>query len=58
MENETKVIEAMKNAGALKTKEIAQKSGVDEKEVAKILKKLKTSEAVISPKNCYYEYKK
>ena len=58
MDNEAKVLAAMKTAGALKTKEIAELSGVDAKEVGKILKKLKTSGEIISPKNCYYEYKK
>ena len=42
---------------ALKAGEIAEKAGIDKKEVDKALKALKKEEAVISPKRCYYTAK-
>ncbi len=42
---------------ALKAGEISEKSGVDKKEVDKVLKKLMTDGLVTSPKRCFYESK-
>lgn len=42
---------------ALKAGEISEKSGIDKKEVDKMIKKLITDGVVISPKRCYYEFK-
>jgi Mn-dependent DtxR family transcriptional regulator len=60
MENKTKtVIETFEKSNApLKTGEIAQKTGIDSKEVSKIIKKLKTDGIIESPKRCYYSLKK
>lgn len=38
--------------------QVAEATGVDRKEVDKIMKKLKTEERIVSPKNCYWEIKK
>ncbi len=58
MDNENKVLEAFAKAGkALSGKEVAELSGVDKKEVDKIIKKLKESEKIDSPKRCYYQIK-
>jgi predicted transcriptional regulator len=42
---------------ALKANEISEKSGIDKKEVDKIIKKMMTDGVIISPKRCYYEIK-
>ena len=56
---EQKVLDAMKNAGKeLKTGEIAELSGIDKKEVSKIISNLKKIGLVESPKRCYYTVKK
>jgi len=53
--SEEKVLEVLKNAGKpLKTAEIAELAGMDNKEVSKIIKKLKEEGKVKSPKRCYY----
>jgi predicted transcriptional regulator len=41
----------------LKSGEIAEKAGVDKKEVDKALKNLKKEESIVSPKRCYYAAK-
>lgn len=43
---------------ALKAGEISEKSGIDKKEVDKIIKKLLTEGLITSPKRCFYEFKK
>lgn len=45
------------SAVALKSGEISEKSGIDKKEVDKILKKLINDGVIISPKRCFYEFK-
>jgi DNA-binding IscR family transcriptional regulator len=58
MEANDKVLDALKNAEKpLKGAEIAAKSGVDAKEVSKVIKKLKAEGLVYSPKNCFYAIK-
>ncbi len=55
---EKQVLEAMKQAGKeLKTAEIAELSGVEKKEVSKIISNLKKLGLVESPKRCYYKAK-
>jgi len=39
----------------LKGGEIAEKSGVDKKEVDKAIKQLKDEEKIFSPKRCFYD---
>jgi len=41
----------------LKAGEIAEKSGLDKKEVDKAMKILKTEELIVSPKRCFWEAK-
>ncbi len=58
MSTEIIVIETLEKAGKpLKSKEIAELSGVDKKEIDKSIKKLKKEEKVISPKVCFYSPK-
>jgi hypothetical protein len=53
---EKKVIEAMKKAGKpMKSGEIAEAIGADNKEVTKIINELKKKGKVASPKRCFYE---
>jgi DNA-binding IscR family transcriptional regulator len=37
---------------------VVEATGVDRKEVDKIMKKMKQEEVIVSPKRCYWEYKK
>ena len=56
--SEEKVMQVFTEAGKpLKAGEVAELSGLDKKEVDKIIKKLKTEEKTHSPKRCYYEPK-
>lgn len=49
------VLEAMKNAGKpLRPGDVAKMTGIDSKEVSKIISSLKEEGKVISPKRCYY----
>ena len=58
MDNEGKVLEVFKKAAQpLSAKEVAELSGIDKKEVDKIIKKLKDSDQLDSPKRCYYQIK-
>jgi DNA-binding IscR family transcriptional regulator len=58
MDNEKSVMEAFKKAGKpLSSKEVSELSGIDKKEVDKIIKKLKAAEQLDSPKRCYYQPK-
>ncbi|MFX3619174.1 MAG: MarR family transcriptional regulator [Sporolactobacillus sp.] len=45
--------EAPANAGA-----VAEATGLDKKEVNKVMTKLKKEEKIVSPKRCYWEIKK
>ncbi len=38
--------------------EITDKTGIDSKEVSKLIKELKTEEKIYSPKRCFYDIKK
>jgi predicted transcriptional regulator len=38
--------------------EIAEKTGIEKKELDKIIKVLRTEELIFSPKRCFYEIKK
>lgn len=58
MEAAEKVLEAMKQAGApLNAGKLVELTGLDRKEVDKAMKKLKTDEAIVSPKMCYWQPK-
>ncbi len=54
-DKEQLVLEAFEKAGKpLKTAEVAKLTGLDSKEVSKIIRKLKKEGKIISPKRCYY----
>ena len=54
--NEKKVLDAMKKAGKpVRPGDVAKTTGVESKDVSKIITKLKKEGKVISPKRCYYE---
>ena len=56
---EDKVLYFLKQSSTpMKSGEIAEASGLDKKEVDKVIKKLKASEIIDSPKKCYYAIKK
>lgn len=42
------------NKEPLRVAEVAEKSGLDKKEVDKAIKKLRADGKVVSPKRCYY----
>lgn len=51
------VVKTLKESGEpLKAGEIAEKAGIDKKEVDKAIKALKKEEKIISPKRCYYSF--
>lgn len=58
MDNEKSVMEAFIKAGKpLSSKEVSEMSGIDKKEVDKVIKKLKEAGQLDSPKRCYYQPK-
>lgn len=58
MSNEEIVLKTFKESGiALSAGDVAEISGLDKKEVDKIIKKLKKEEKLESPKRCYYQTK-
>ncbi|PKL69110.1 MAG: MarR family transcriptional regulator [Methanobacteriales archaeon HGW-Methanobacteriales-1] len=58
MNNTEKVIKAFKEAEEpLNATKVSALSGVEKKEVDKIMKELKKDETIISPKRCYWALK-
>ncbi|MFH1350525.1 MAG: transcriptional regulator [Pseudomonadota bacterium] len=56
--DEKKVFDAMKKAGKpVRPGDVAKTTGMDSKDVSKIIDKLKKDGKVHSPKRCYYEAK-
>lgn len=47
-----------KSGEPVNASKIAADTGVDKKEVDKVMKKLKQEEKIVSPKRCYWEIKK
>lgn len=59
MENYDVVLDFFAKAGKpVKAGEIAEATGIDKKEVDKIMAKLKKEEKIVSPKVCMWEIKK
>ncbi len=59
MDNLEVVLNAMDKAGQpLSAGQIVEMTGLDKKEVDKVLKKLKDQEKIHSPKRCYWAPKK
>jgi len=57
-DNKNVVLEAMKKAGKpMRPGDIAETTGIDSKEVSKIIKELKEDGKVYSPKRCFYSPK-
>jgi len=55
MDSEKLVMNALIKAGEpLKSAGIAEATGLDKKEVDKVIKKLKKEAKIHSPKNCFY----
>jgi predicted transcriptional regulator len=53
------VLKALKEGGnPMKSGEIAEKAGLDKKEVDKAIKNLVSESRISSPKRCFYEIKK
>jgi len=58
MDNKEKVIKAFQDSDdPLNATAVAKLSGVEKKEVDKIMKDLKKDETIISPKRCYWALK-
>lgn len=58
MDNKEKVIKTFKDSQEpLNATKVSQISGVDKKEVDKIMKELKKDETIYSPKRCYWALK-
>lgn len=58
MENKELVLKTLRESSEpLKSKDIADKSGLSKEEVDKVLKALKKEELVESPKRCFYSAK-
>ncbi len=56
---EDKILKTLAEAGKpMKPGEIAEMTGMEKKEVDKMIKKLKGAEKIYSPKRCYYDIKK
>jgi len=58
MNTKEQVLQTLVSEGKpLKSGEIAEKAGIDKKEVDKAIKELKKEEKITSPKMCFYEVK-
>lgn len=56
MDTKTQILETMKKAGKpLSNGQIAELSGIDRKEVDKLMTKLKADGSIVSPVRCYWE---
>ncbi len=55
-EKQETILDAMRKAGKpVKPGEIADTTGIDQKEVSRIIDALKKEGKVVSPKRCYWE---
>lgn len=54
---EEKLIQILKENDPLRPGDIADKLGIDKKEVDKLIKKLKEEDKIFSPKRCFYSVK-
>ncbi|NLC95617.1 MAG: MarR family transcriptional regulator [Bacilli bacterium] len=58
MENKELVLKVLKeSAEPLRPGDIAEKTGLDQKVVSKVLKELKDEDLIHSPKRCFYAAK-
>jgi len=59
MENNIKIIETFKTVNkALKTSELVEMTGIEKKDIEKLIKKMTTEGILYSPKKCFYDIKK
>ncbi|MBN2669072.1 MAG: MarR family transcriptional regulator [Bacteroidales bacterium] len=59
MDNKEKVIKALSDSSEpLKAGELSDLTGLEKKEIDKIIKVLKTENTIQSPKKCYYSLNK
>lgn len=58
MEHTEIIIKTLNANGALRPGDIAEKAGMDKKDVEKAIKKLKDEDKIFSPKRCFYDVKK
>lgn len=59
MDIQDKIIKAFEEAGeAMRPGEIAEKAGLEKKDVDKAIKKMKDAGSIYSPKRCFYDIKK
>jgi predicted transcriptional regulator len=59
MNNYDKVLDFFeKNDEALNATKVSEGTGLDKKEVSKVMDKLKKEEKIVSPKRCYWQIKK
>jgi len=55
-DDKTKILDSMKKTGKpVRPGEVAKATGIDSKEVSKLIKELKKEGKVHSPKNCFWE---
>ena len=59
MDKKEQILNAFTEVGKpMRPGEIAKETGIDAKEVSKLIKELKTNDKIFSPKRCYYDIKK
>ncbi len=59
MDIQEQIIKTFKETGeAMRAGEIAEKAGLEKKDVEKAIKKMKEAGSIISPKRCFYDIKK
>lgn len=58
MDNYNKILGYFKKVGEpVRAGKVAEDTGIDRKEVDKVMKKLKAEELIVSPKHCFWEAK-
>ncbi len=59
MDKKEQILKTFNETGKpMRPGEIADKTGIDSKEVSKLIKELKTEDKIYSPKRCFYDIKK
>ena len=59
MDKKEQILKAFEETGKpMRPGEVSEKTGIDSKEVSKLIKELKTDEKIYSPKRCFYDIKK
>mgnify|MGYP000847676252 CR=1 len=59
MDNYQVVLDYFQKAGQpVRAGDVAEATGIDKKEVEKIMNQLKKEEKIVSPKRCFWEIKK